>query len=249
MSARSNSTVELLQNHVTIRSFKPDPVPQEILDQILKGARRSPTSSNMQAYSMIVVQNPEVKQKLAEFAGNQKHVETCPVFIAFCADLHRLEQTCQLHDVKMSNNLETFLIASIDASLVGMSTQTAVESFGLGAVMIGAMRNHPEKVAELLELPPNVYVVYGMCIGWPIEGDIPPQKPRLPADLVIHQETYDQSDPHLKIQAYDRELAEHYTTLGRNAHPAAWSGVIAKNLSKPLRSTFKATLEGMGFNL
>ena len=78
-----SSTLTAQNQHVTIRSFTQAGISEEMLTQILEAARRSPPSSNMQAYSVIVVRNPDVKQELAVLAGNQKHVETCPVFLAF----------------------------------------------------------------------------------------------------------------------------------------------------------------------
>ncbi len=245
---KTTPVIECQKRHVTIRSFKNLDISKEMLSEILEGGRRAPTSSNMQAYSIVIVKDPKIKAELAVHAGNQKHVETCPVFVAFCADLNRLQATCASHGAKMTNNLETFLISSIDASLVGMSVQTAAESFGLGAVMIGAMRNHPQEVASLLNLPPQVYVVYGMCLGWPVEEDVPPQKPRLPIELVIHNEKYDHGDPMPAIKRHNMEMAEHYSSLGKNLDVDAWSGVIARNLSRPLRPTLKANLENMGFN-
>lgn len=242
-------TLQVQNDHVSIRSFTQEDIPESMLNEILEAARRSPTSSNMQAYSIIVVRDPEVKKKLAVLAGGQKHIEACPVFLAFCADLHRLNVVCEMHEAKMTNNLETFLISSIDASLVGMSVQTGAESVGLGGVMIGAMRNKPKEVGDLLGLPPHVYVTYGMCLGWPEEADIPPQKPRLPANLVIHHETYDPSDPKLEIRDYDAALKQHYEGLGKNLDSAAWTGVISRSLSRRLRSDLLETLEEMGFNL
>ena len=238
---------EVQQRHVTIRAFTEEPVSDEMVRAILNAGRRSPTSSNTQSYSIVVVRNPEVKKKLAVYAGNQKHVETCPVFFAFCADIRRLEIACEMHDVRMAKTLETSLVSTIDAALVGMSVQTAVESFGLGAVMIGGMRNHPREVAELLGLPKGVYIVYGMCVGWPDAEKIPAQKPRLPEELVIHYEQFDAGDPREKLRQYDRDLAEHYGSLGRNRNEAAWTGVFAGQLGEPRRPALKETLEGMGF--
>jgi len=249
MDLKIGSVLRTQLQHVTIRSFLDKPISDELLQTILEAGRRAPTSSNMQAYSILVIRNPETKQQLSILAGNQKHVESCPVFLAFCADLHRLEVACAKHDVEMTNNLETFQIATIDASLVGMSVQTGVESAGLGAVMIGAMRNDPQAVAELLGLPPKVYVVFGMCVGWPNVADIPAQKPRLSEPLVIHPEKYNDEIQGEGIDLYDQELSAYYESLKRNLHPAAWSGVIARNLSKPLRPQLKHALTQMGFNV
>lgn len=246
---KTSSTLDVQNQHVTIRSFTNEDIPEKMLTDILEAGRRAPTSSNMQAYSIIVVKDSDVKKDLAILAGNQKQVETCPVFLAFCADLHRLSKVCELHDVEMTNNLETFLISTIDASLVGMSVQTSAESLGLGAGMIGAMRNHPAEVAKLLGLPPHVYVTFGMCLGWPVKQNIPQQKPRLPLQLVIHNEKYNPTNPIDQIKIHDEELAQHYVAQGKNLHAAAWSGVIARSLSGSMRPENLKILSDLGFNI
>jgi nitroreductase len=241
------SVTETLRNHVSIRRYSGETIPDAMLREILNAARRSPTSSNMQAYSLVVVRDPASKKQLAVLGGKQEHIETCDVFIAVCADIHRLSHAARMHGVALARNLENTLVSSVDAALVGMSIATAAESFGLGHVMIGGMRNHPKEVAELLGFPDGVYVVYGICLGWPEEDKIPPQKPRLPEDLVIHYEQYDKRDPTDKLKVHDAELAEHYRSLGRNLHDAAWTGVMAKKFGVPRRPHLRETLEEMGF--
>jgi nitroreductase len=242
------AVTQTLNQHASVRKFSGKPVPDEMLHAILDAARRSPTSSNMQTYSIIIVRSPETRQKLAVLAGNQKHIEQCDVFVGFLADTHRLGIASQMHGETLTKNLETTLVATIDAALVGMSVQTASESFGLGAVMVGGMRNQPQAVADLLGFPPGVYMVYGMSIGWPADNAIPAElKPRLPKALVIHHEQYDQTDPHPIIEEYDTQLAAYYGQQSRNQHPAAWSGPIAKRLNKPVRPHLRQILEEMGF--
>ncbi|MEO0598429.1 MAG: NADPH-dependent oxidoreductase, partial [Chloroflexota bacterium] len=238
-----------LKDHVSIRKYNGERIPDEMLREILNASRRSPTSSNMQAYTYVIVRNPETKKKLAVLAGNQKHIETCDVFIACCADITRLEKACEMHGTTLAKNTENLLVATVDAAIAGMSLATAAESFGLGHVMIGGMRNDPKGNAEALSLPDGVYVVYGMCLGFPDADDIPPQKPRLPEDLIIHYEQYDTSDPTEKLQAHDEELAEHYRSLGRNLNSAAWTGVVSDKFSTPRRPELRNTLEDIGFSL
>lgn len=236
---------DIQKEHVTIRSFTDQPIEDGIVADILAAARRAPTSSNMQTYSIVVVRDQVKKEKLAVLAGNQKHIETCPVFFAFCADLWRLEKSVAMHGEQFAPSLETTMVSIVDASLVGMSATTAAESHGLGGVMIGGMRNHPKEVAEILGLPSGVFVVYGLCIGWP--ADVPAQKPRLPESLVVHQDAYDTTDPVEGIQAYDQALALHYESQGRNLDKNAWSGPIASRLTSPRRPELRRTLEEMGF--
>jgi len=209
----STPVTETLNQRVSVRFYEDKPIPEEMLRAMLNAARRSPTSSNMQAYSFVVVRNPETRQKLAALAGNQRHIETCDTFVAICADIHRLQHAARMHDKELGRNLENTMVATVDAAIAGMTLQTVAESFGLGSVMIGAMRNHPREAAEVLGLPEGVFVVYGMCIGWPDESQVPPQKPRLPEELVIHYERYDTSDPTEKLQEHDAKLAAHYRSL------------------------------------
>ncbi|MEM7798235.1 MAG: NADPH-dependent oxidoreductase [Chloroflexota bacterium] len=243
--AISTPVTTVQKDHVTIRSFLDKPIEESVVQDIINAARRSPTSSNMQTYSIMVVRDPEKKKKLAVLAGNQKHIETCPVFFAFCADLWRLTKAIEMHGNQFAKSLETTMVSVVDASLVGMSAQTAAESHGLGGVMIGGMRNHPQEVGEILGLPKGVFVVYGLCIGWP--DQVPDQKPRLPEALVVHHERYNQADPSSLIEQHDKELAAHYEAQGRNQDAAAWSGPLANRLQNPRRPELRATLEGMGF--
>ena len=243
----STSVIDIQSQHVTIRDFLDKDVSKETVTTILAAARRSPTSSNAQVYSIVVVRDPETKKTLAQLAGNQKHVETCPVFFAFCADISRLSAACKMHGTELVRGYETTLVSSVDAALVGMSANTAAESLGLGAVMIGGMRNHPEQVAQTLGLPDGVYVVFGMCVGWPNEETRPAQKPRLADDLVIHYETYNTADPSSQLADYDRALAEHYEAQGNNLDEAAWTGPIAKRLSHARRTNLRPELEQLGF--
>ncbi len=244
-----NQVIETLNNHVTVRDFSPEPISDEILSQILNASRRSPTGSNLQAYSIIVVKNPETKKKLAVLSGNQKHVETCPVFLAFCADISRIEIASEINNRKLAKGLELTIVSTIDAALVGMSANTAAESYGLGVVMIGGIRNDPKAVAELLNLPKGAYVVYGMCIGYPKDGKLPAQKPRMAEELIIHQEVYDTSNARELVQEYDKELAKHYDKMGINQSKLAWSAPVSKKLESVRRPDLKKNLEDLGFVL
>ena len=216
---------------------------------MLHAARRSPTSSNLQAYSFVVVQDPDTKKKLAELAGNQQHIETCSVCVAICADISRLEKACELHGNSLGKNLENTLVASIDAALAGMSLSTIAESYGLGTVMIGGMRNQPKEVAELLNFPNGVYVAFGLCIGWPDWDRVSKQKPRFNPDINIHYEKYDSSSVTENLNAYDNELSSHYRSEGRQTQDAAWTGIIANRLNEARRPHLKVVLEELGFKL
>ena len=68
----TSETIELLHRRVSVRRYKPDPVPEAMVEAILKAAFRAPTSSNIQSYSVVVVRDREVLRKLAPITSHQK---------------------------------------------------------------------------------------------------------------------------------------------------------------------------------
>ena len=88
--------------------------------------------------------------------------------------------------------LETFMVACIDAALAAQNAVVAAQSIGLRTVYIGAMRNDPVRVAELLGLPPQrlrgVRPLRRLRRPRKAEGEV---KPRLPQSTVLHHERYD----------------------------------------------------------
>jgi len=192
----------ILKSHRSIRKYKSEPIPDDLLENILTAARQAPTSSNLQAYSIIVVTDRDKKKQLAHFCGDQSSVESCPVFLAICPDLHRLEQVCRLRGYEPSDNfIEMFIVAVVDAALVAQNILVASEGSGLGVCMIGGIRNSPDRVCELLKIPDKVFPLMGICLGWPDQDPI--IKPRLLDGLVIHHNEYNRSDPDRLIAEYD----------------------------------------------
>jgi len=246
-SPTTSETIECLLNRVSVRKYSDQPVTEETIEAVLKAAFRAPTSSNIQSYTAIVVRDPETKQKLSVTVNNQRHVALCPVFIAFCADLRRIEYAMNLHQHNLdNNNLEVGLVSSVDAALVGMSAYLAAESVGLRGLMIGAVRNDPEKVGEILGLPKRVYCVFGMCLGWPAE--FPPQKPRMDTSMTIHYEKYDEKATVAAMGDYDKALAEHYTSRGVATTPDSWTHDIDNKFAARQRDKLREQLGRMGFD-
>jgi nitroreductase len=243
----TSETIEVLHNRVSIRKYSQEPVTEAQVEAILKAAFRAPTSSNIHAYSVIVVRDPAVKQELAVLTGNQKHVAECPVYLQFCADLTRMEAAMKRHGHDMeNNNLEYGLVASIDAALVGMSAYVAADSLGIKGLMIGAVRNKPLDVGKLLGMPRRVYPVFGMCLGWPAEA--PKQKPRMDYAMVVHHERYSTERLEAGLDAYDAALAAHYDAVGKKTTRDSWTRDIDEKFSVPRRDKLREFLKQMGFD-
>ena len=250
-STALSETIALLNGRVSVRDFADRPVDDVLIDTVLRAAFRAPTSSNIQSYSVIKVRDQATKELIYPVTGNQKHIKQAPIFIAFCADLTRIEDALRRHDHTIEgNNLEVGLVSSIDAALVGMSAYLAARSVGLEGVMIGAVRNDAVRTAEILRLPRHVYCVFGMCLGWP--GEIPPQKPRMDFDAIVHNEHYgnqgDDFDASRALDTYDAVLAKHYESVGKTTTPDSWTHDMDKKFSPQLRQGLRDQLRQLGFD-
>lgn len=183
-----NDVVRLLASHRSVRWYRPDRLPEGALEAIVTAAQSAATSSNLQAYSIIAVQDPDRKRLLAELSDNA-FVADAPLFLVFCADLHRLEMVSRRQGYEFAEReLEMFIQAVVDTALAGQNAVVAAQSLGLGICYIGGIRNEVAKVAELLQLPPRTFALFGMTLGYPAN---PSQvRHRLPMEVVLHHETY-----------------------------------------------------------
>jgi nitroreductase len=195
--------LQILRSHRSIRKYKSEPIPEDLLGNIIDSARQASTSANLQAYSIIVVRDLAKKKELAHLCGDQPWVESCPIFLVICPDLHRLEQVCRLREYEMNQKyIELFIVAIVDSALVAENILVAAEASGLGGCMIGGIRNNPDQVSRLLKLPERVFPLMGMCLGYPDqEGMV---KPRLPNEVIVHKDEYNDRNLEGYIADYDK---------------------------------------------
>ena len=221
-----NATMETMLKHRSVRAFTEQELPVGLLDELIACGQQASTSSNLQAYTIIQVADPERKEALANLCADQTQIHQSAVFLAFCADLNRCKMAGEMHSVERFDGdfAEALLLATVDVALVMQNVAVAAESVELGICMIGAMRNKPMAVGELLELPNFVYAVAGMCIGYP--GEDPEVKPRLPLGAVLHRERYlDQAAHRAHLEVYDSEISKFYKTQKMHPEDSRWTTV------------------------
>ena len=248
-----NPVLETLIGHRTVRHFLPKPLPEGTIELIVAAAQSASTSSNLQVWSLVTVEDPETKARLSEFAGGQKHIREAPLFIAWLADLRRIRSLGEQREMDTvgAEYLEIGMVAMIDAALAAQNAFVALESMGLGGVYIGAMRNHPEKVAAELGLPQNVFCVFGLCVGWPDLSAGEAIKPRLPQSVVAHKERYSEPADGAEIAAYDKRIRDFQNEQRMNA--IDWSdqaiGRVKDIKSLMGRDRLREALANLGFAL
>ena len=178
-----------ITNHRSIRKYRTEPIPDDILRQILEAGICASNTGNMQVYSMIVTKNEELRKQLWEAHFRQNMALQAPVHITFCADVNRFSKWCRARKAEPAyENLLWFCNAAIDATLASQNVALAAESFGLGVCYLGTTTYNACRIIEILNLPKGVIPVTALVLGYPDEQ--PPLTGRLPLKAVVHNETY-----------------------------------------------------------
>lgn len=245
-----NDTVKLIQNHRSIRKYIDKPIEDEILQELMQSAQWASSSHNVQAYNVVVVKDKQRKKMFADLCGGQKWIENCPVFLVLSADFYRLKKASEMNTAPCEiDEIENLLVGTVDTALVAQNILLSAESYGLGGVIIGGIRNNISKVVELLELPKYTVPIVGICLGYPDEEQIPGQKPRLPQRVVVFEETYKKELIEDGLVEYEKISAEYYTRRTQGKRTDGWTKQMAEYLSKPRRPELKGLIMEQGFKI
>jgi FMN reductase (NADPH) len=251
----TNPTLDLLRRHGSVRKYLADPVPAELIEQIVHAAQRASTSSNLQVVSVVAVTEAAKRKRLSEVSG-QEHVAQAPVVLVWCADLRRLDRACELRGCKqVTDYVENFLTCVLDAGIAAQNAAVAAESLGLGVCYLGSIRNNTQTVIELLALPRLVFPVVGMAVGWPAAP--PAVRPRLATSAILSWERYAEPND-AALREYDRIMAATGIYQGRQVpvpgrpgemEDYGWMEHSARRAEQALRTELRAVLKRQGFGL
>ncbi|NJN15156.1 MAG: NADPH-dependent oxidoreductase [Oscillochloris sp.] len=247
-----NEALTTILAHRSVRKYRDQGLPEGTLELLVAAAQSAATSSNLQTWSVVAVEDPAHKAQLAGLAGDQEHIRRAPLLLVWLADLSRLADVAQARDMPYAglDYFEMFLVAAIDAALAAQNAALAAEALGLGVCYIGAMRNQPLDVAAALGLPPRSFAVFGMTVGYPDPAQPAAVKPRLPQAAVLHRERY-QPDQAPAVADYRRRMEQFYADQQMKA--ADWALHSARRIAGPQtlsgRDKLVAALQALGFPL
>jgi len=251
--AQWNEVLETILSHRSVRGFLPRALPEGTLELLVAAAQSASTSSNLQFWSVVAVQETERKSRLAELAGQQQFIRDAPLLLVWLADMSRLDRIAAERDAQVEGThyLEEFIVGVVDAALAAQSTLIAAESLGLGGVYIGAMRNQPEQVAAALKLPPHAFAVFGMSIGYPDPARETGIKPRLPQSVVLHREQYSAAPRSAAIEGYNETMRAFQREQGMK--PIDWTQQCFNRVKDAAalrgRDRMREALRNLGFEL
>ena len=217
---------DLMMKRRSVRVFKDQEIPESIIEQLVDVANQAPSGGNIQPLSIILVRNPEGREKLAELSGGQPWVKNAPLTMIFCLDFYRIKKwavLCQA-DFRGERALNHFLIAYADLMVAAQNVVILAESFGLGSVYIGSIQHEIDATRDFFEIPQYVLPMMLLSIGYP--KSIPQSIPKLKREVIVHHEKYYSPEEGQIRRAFDEKY-----------------GAIDQNIEKYLEKAFVEALE------
>lgn len=238
------SLLSLAKNCRSVRRYRPEPVPMDILTKVLEVARWAPSGDNSQPWEFVVVRDPEKVQQVRDILdeGTEQIRKSCPrftflhpsfkemsAFILVCVDPRfkwaypRSPESDELATMYEENS-ERILLESVSIAVTYL--RLAATSLGLGTVWISgaAERITERKLKEAFNIPQELRVFCCLPIGHPAKLQQNPlsasaRHPR-PLEDLIHPEKFDTSkcrsdEDVAKLTDKDRKFWSKFYKTGR----------------------------------
>ncbi len=170
---------EVIKKRKSVRKYKPDPIPEEILNRILDAGRIAPSAKNLQPWHFIVVKDPSIKKELAAACRNQMWMADASVIVCGCAD----EKNCYAKLGSLGLSFQVDLAIALDHMILAATAE------GLGTCWIAAYNE--AEVKKVLNIPNTLRVVCLTPIGYPAET--PGDRGRKSLKQIVSYEKYDKS--------------------------------------------------------
>jgi len=217
-----NPVLEVINNRRSVRKYSERPISSAEKDQILQAALRSPTAGNMMLYSIIEIEDQELKNRLSVTCDNQPFIAKAPWVLLFLADYERwwdYYQHCEIKKYCEEKGLAyrlpqegDMLLAACDALIAAQTAVLAAESLGIGSCYIGDILENYEIHRDLLSLPEYAIPITLLCFGYPVESEKPVRKTsRFELEFIVFKDRYkrlEQEDLSRMFQAQENLYAK-----------------------------------------
>ena len=255
-----NPTITQMTHRSTVRKLDPSrEIPKDILENILRATQQSPTYTSGQQYSIIVVDDKVKKEKIADqtisSAGvRMEFIHEAPIFLLFIMDFNKIDQALAYENAnpEIFNTIENILIGTVDVGIAAEAATVAAESYGLGTVMVGALRKSTETLIKDFNLPKYCIPLLGLAIGYPskemVQYPDPSYKvtPRFPLEYLVHYNNYEKKDLKKHFEDYNIIMKEHF--LRKRGLDSTWTAYMTRYYSKPFNKELLTIYQKQGFN-
>ncbi len=159
---------QLAQERYSVRSYKPDPIPEDVLRQILEAGRLAPTAKNYQPYHVYVLKSEAALKTINEITNCAYHA---PVVLMFCGVL----------DQAFVDPWNGHNGAEMDVSIVATHMMLKAADMGIGSCWVCWYDS--AKVKEAFHLPENEEPYCLLPLGYPSEEASPSERHALRKSL------------------------------------------------------------------
>ena len=161
-----------------IRRFRPDPIPEEVLQDILEAAIRAPNGGNTQPWHFLVIRDPELRSKLAELYHEAWWAKRRDQGIMGPQDIPTGKNS-QRSAMRLADQIgQAPVIVLLCATAKGAGPMASVipaaqnlllaaRAFGIGGTITTLHAQVEERVHQLLGIPDSAQIVYCLPLGYP----------------------------------------------------------------------------------
>jgi len=154
---------EAIRKRRTIRRFKQDPIPSEILKKLIDYARIAPAGSNIQAVEYVIVESSTMREKMfplvkwaSSLPADQRTPESGREPTAYIIVIINTDIKKSYYDYDIGAAVENILLGAVN--------------FGLGCCWMANIKGN--KIRNLLEIPPNYEIKHVISLGYPDETSV-----------------------------------------------------------------------------
>ncbi|MFO7895662.1 MAG: nitroreductase family protein [Candidatus Cloacimonadales bacterium] len=170
-----NETIKLMMQHRSIRAYSEQVPSDEMIETMVKAGMQAAFAGQL---GSVIVSKDRAKNPFA-----------APLYFIVCVDLHRMEQVMQQRGWELKSTDSAMLLFGMqDASYLAQNLVLAAESLGLGTCYLGFVPFQAEANLKRFDLPPRVFPMVGISVGYPAEN--PPTRPRYPLEFACFPEKY-----------------------------------------------------------
>lgn len=254
-----NETLKLIHNRKSVRTYIEKDINRDYKDKIIQAAMRAPTAGNMMLYSMIEVDDKQLKEKLAVSCDNQPFIGKAPFVLLFMADYQRwndyfiesqVPEMCEKKNTTMRDPEEgDLLLASCDALIAAQNAVIAAESMGIGSCYIGDILENYEFHRDLFDLPDYVLPITLVCFGYPNENyPLKKPSPRYDRKFVLYKNKYKRLTPEDFREMYKPRIEKYFSNgkflegaenLGQHFYLKKHSSNFMEEMNRSVRAALK----------
>jgi len=177
---RSNPILDSMSRRASIRVYTEEEPTRETIETIVRAGQRAPFAAQL---GSLLLRRDRTENPFG-----------APLLFTVCVDAHRMERVMEFRGWRRGMcDLSTLLLGIQDAAYMAQNMVQAAESLGLGSCFLGAAPYAAARIVEAYRLPPRVFPLVQLAMGYP--GEVPPPRPRYPIEFCLFEDRYPVFEP------------------------------------------------------